>query len=205
MPRLPAADPRRQAEWGGDRYRRQGVELGPDRVRGRARAAAARRRRQLAWFRSRVTPIPQNSSATALLALLLDAADRSDEALALLAAVPQDDPLISQVRDVQVRILTDDKRFNDAYAIAAAAAEASGGRDRRLFAARRRSEVDGPTRRGGRCVRPRRRDCQRAGSKDELWSLLLLQANALEEANRWPEAKAALQQALAFARTSRCS
>ncbi len=35
------------------------------------------------------------------------------------------------------------------------------------------------------------------GPKDDLWSLLLLQANALEEANRWPEAKAALQQALA--------
>ena len=37
------------------------------------------------------------------------------------------------------------------------------------------------------------------GLKGELWSLLLLQANALEEANRWPEAKAALQQALAIA------
>jgi tetratricopeptide (TPR) repeat protein len=37
------------------------------------------------------------------------------------------------------------------------------------------------------------------GLKSELWPLLLLQANALEEANRWPEAKAALQEALAIA------
>ena len=40
---------------------------------------------------------------------------------------------------------------------------------------------------------------QAQSSKGELWSLLLLQASALEDANRWPEAKAALQQALALA------
>ena len=33
----------------------------------------------------------------------------------------------------------------------------------------------------------------------QLWSLLLLRASALEDADRWPEAKAALQQALALA------
>ena len=65
---------------------------------------------------------PQNSSATALLALLLDGQDRVDEALSLLRTVPPTDPLISQVRDVQVRILTDQKRLGEAYAIAAAAA-----------------------------------------------------------------------------------
>src|SRR5205085_4385075 len=35
--------------------------------------------------------------------------------------------------------------------------------------------------------------------KSELWSLLLLRAGALEDGNRWPEARAALQQALAIA------
>jgi Flp pilus assembly protein TadD len=35
--------------------------------------------------------------------------------------------------------------------------------------------------------------------KSELWTLLLLRASALEEGNRWPEARAALQQALAIA------
>jgi Flp pilus assembly protein TadD len=36
------------------------------------------------------------------------------------------------------------------------------------------------------------------GQRSELWSLQLLRANALEEADRWPEAKAALQQGLAL-------
>jgi Flp pilus assembly protein TadD len=35
--------------------------------------------------------------------------------------------------------------------------------------------------------------------KTETWQLLLLQASALEEINRWPEAKQALQKALAIA------
>jgi tetratricopeptide (TPR) repeat protein len=35
--------------------------------------------------------------------------------------------------------------------------------------------------------------------KSQLWTLLLLRANALQDANRWPEAKAALQQGLALA------
>jgi tetratricopeptide (TPR) repeat protein len=35
--------------------------------------------------------------------------------------------------------------------------------------------------------------------KSQLWPLLLVQANSFEEAGRWPETKAALQQALAIA------
>jgi hypothetical protein len=69
---------------------------------------------------------PDNSGATALLALLLDASDRGDEALALLATVRADDPLIGQVRDVQVRILDKAKRYNQAYGIAAAAVREPG-------------------------------------------------------------------------------
>jgi Flp pilus assembly protein TadD len=34
--------------------------------------------------------------------------------------------------------------------------------------------------------------------KPDIWSFLLLRASALEDANRWPEAKQALQQALAL-------
>ena len=37
------------------------------------------------------------------------------------------------------------------------------------------------------------------GVKDEVWPLLLVQAGALEEAHRWPEARTAVQQALAIA------
>ena len=142
---------------------------------------------------------PQNSSATALLGLLLDATGRSDEALALLAAVPPTDPLISQIRDVQVRILNGDKRLNDAYAIAAAAVKdpAAGIADYSrlgdvLEAMERHAEAADAF---GRSVAL----ANAQSLKTEMWSLLLLQANALEEANRWPEAKAALQQALALA------
>jgi tetratricopeptide (TPR) repeat protein len=142
---------------------------------------------------------PGNSGATALLALLLDSADRGQEALALLGTIPQNDALISQVRDVQARILTNDKRFNEAYAIAAAAANAPGAgmadysRLGDVFEAmNRHAEAANAF---GRAVAI----ANAQGSKDEVWPLLLLQASALEEANRWPEAKAALQQALAIA------
>ena len=71
---------------------------------------------------------PQSSSITALLALVLASQKRSDEALKLLRAVSPGDALIGQVRDVQTRILVDNKRFNEAYQIAASAAAATGAR-----------------------------------------------------------------------------
>ena len=37
------------------------------------------------------------------------------------------------------------------------------------------------------------------GLKAEQWPLLLLQASSLEEAKRWPEARAALQEGLGIA------
>jgi tetratricopeptide (TPR) repeat protein len=142
---------------------------------------------------------PQNSSPTALLALLYDAQDRSDEALTLLASIPQNDALISQVRDAQARILTNDKRLNEAYAIAASAAKAptAGLSDYSrlgdvLEAMDRHTEAAAAY---GRALAL----ANVQGMKDDLWSIQLLQASALEEANRWPEAKAALQQALALA------
>ncbi len=142
---------------------------------------------------------PANSGASALLALILDSQDRSIEAIALLATVPKDDSLISQVRDVQVRILTSDKRFDEAYAIAAGAAadRGAGMNDYSrlgdvLEAMGRHSQAADAF---GRAVTL----ANAQGLKTELWPLLLLQANSLEEANRWPEAKGALQQALTLA------
>jgi tetratricopeptide (TPR) repeat protein len=139
---------------------------------------------------------PQNSGATALLAVLLDANGRSDDALAMLATIPPNNSLISEIRDVQARILVKDKRLNEAYALAAAAAKdpAAGMDDYSrlgdvLEAMGRHSEAADAF---GRAVAL----ANAQGLKDDLWSLLLLQANTLEEANRWPEARAALQQAL---------
>ncbi|MEO7635613.1 MAG: tetratricopeptide repeat protein [Sphingomicrobium sp.] len=142
---------------------------------------------------------PANSSATALVALLLDAQDRSPEALALLQAVRRDDPLIAQVRDIQVKLLNDNKQFPQAFAIASAAAAmpgASSGDFSRLgdvYAAMKRHADAADA--YGRAVATERAQ----GPSSELWTLLLLRASALEDAGRWPEAKQALEEGLVIA------
>ncbi len=141
---------------------------------------------------------PQNSSATTLLALLLNAKGRPEQALALLRTVPRDDALITQVRDVQVRILMENNRLNDAYAAAYEASRsplATAGDFSRLGDVyqemKRHNEAAAMY---GRAIAIARAEGQTA----QLWPLLLLQADALEQGGRWPEAKAALQQALAL-------
>ena len=142
---------------------------------------------------------PQNNSATALLALLLAGQGRSSEALALLRSVPPNDALTSQVRDVEVRILRDQKNNNEAYRVAAAAASspnADVGDYSRfgdvLQSMNRYNEAADAYGRAIAFAQAQKLDSQ-------LWSLLLLRAGSLEEANRWPEARAALQQALTLA------
>ena len=142
---------------------------------------------------------PQSSSTIALLALLLSGQNRTDEALALLRSVPPSDALISEVRDVQTRILTNDKRLNEAYQVAAAAA-APAGAEATDFS--RLGDVFQAMKRHGQAADAYGRAvaiAQAQNLKSELWTLLLLRASALEEANRWPEARGALQQALALA------
>jgi tetratricopeptide (TPR) repeat protein len=142
---------------------------------------------------------PGNSSATMLLALLLDGQDRSDEALALVRSIPADDALIGAARDVQVRILSDRKRLNEAYAIAAPVAAMPGAsindfaRLGELYQAMNRFNEAAEA--YGRAIAL----SSAGGVKTELWTLLLLRANALESANRWPEARAVLEQALTLA------
>ena len=142
---------------------------------------------------------PQNSSATVLLALLLDGQDRSDEALALLRSIPPNDALASEVRDSQARILADGKRYNDAYAIAATAAAAPTATATDFS---RLGDVYQAMKRYNEAANAYGRAAaltEAQGRKGDLWSLLLLQASALQEANRWPETKAALEKALALA------
>ena len=142
---------------------------------------------------------PQNVSATALLALLLANQDRTDEALRLLRSIQKDNALLGQARDVEVKILTDNKRLNEAFATASAAANASGASVNDLsrlggvYDAMKRYNEAAAT--YGRAIAL----AQQQGLKSQLWPLLLLQANAFEQADRWPETKAALQQALAIA------
>ena len=140
-----------------------------------------------------------NSSTAMLLALLLDAEDRSDEALALLRSIPENDALISHTRDVQVRILSDRKRYNEAFAIAAPAAarpDADIGDFSRLGelyqAMDRHNEAADAY---GKAVAL----LKAQGVRTDLWTLLLLRASALESANRWPEARQVLEEALKIA------
>jgi len=141
---------------------------------------------------------PQDRATTALLALLLSTQDRTSEALALLRSVPNDDPLISEIRDVQVRILTDGKRYDEAYQVAATAAGAPGAdmsdfsRLGDVLQAMKRHQAAADA--YGRAIAL----AQAQRLRGDLWSLLLLRASALEDAGRWPDAKVALQQALAL-------
>ena len=142
---------------------------------------------------------PQNGSATMLLAMLLAGQDRGDEALALLRSIPAGDVLLSQVRDVQVRILRDQKKDDEAYRIAATAAAAPG------------ADVGDFSRLGDVLQSMKRHDAaaeaygraiayaQAQKLDGQLWTLLLLRASALEDGGRWPEARSALQQALTLA------
>jgi tetratricopeptide (TPR) repeat protein len=142
---------------------------------------------------------PRNSSATALLALLLASQDRTDEALAVLRTVPRDDALASAVRDVAAKILTDNKRDAEAYAIAASAVA---GPNATISDYSRLGDVLQAMKRNNEAANAYGRAVALAhaqGLKADLWPLLLLQANALEEAKRWPEAKQALQEALTIA------
>jgi tetratricopeptide (TPR) repeat protein len=142
---------------------------------------------------------PQNSSATALLALLLDGQDRTDEALAVLGTIPPNDALVSQARDVQVRILSQNKRLNEAYAVAATAVRQPGAGmadySRLGDVLEAMKHYDPAADAYGRAVALARAN----GNNSEVWPLLLLRASSLEEGKRWPEAKADLLQALAIA------
>ena len=142
---------------------------------------------------------PHNSNATILLAQVLEAAGNTEPALAALRAIPDSDPLAPRARDFLVRILASHKRYADAYGVAAPLASRSGATVADLTrlgdvysAMDRQSDAAGAY---GRAVALARTQ----GVKDELWPLLLVQAGALEEAKRWPEARTAVQQALAIA------
>ena len=142
---------------------------------------------------------PQNSGAAILLALLFDGNGQAEQALSVLQSVGPNDALAPQVRDIQVRILIDEKRLNDAYAIAAAPGfgpNATVGDLSRLGdvyeAMKRHDDAAGAY---GKAVALARKQ----GLKEQVWPLLLLQASSLEEGKRWPEARAALSQALEIA------
>jgi tetratricopeptide (TPR) repeat protein len=142
---------------------------------------------------------PRNSAGAVLLALLLENQGRVEPALAVLNSVPDADPLAPQARDAAARILVDQKRFDEALALARSTTMAPGATVSDfarlgdvLQSSKRSNEAADAY---GRAIALTRAQ----GQPSDLWPLLLLQATALEQAGRWPETKQALQAALALA------
>jgi tetratricopeptide (TPR) repeat protein len=141
---------------------------------------------------------PENSSASILLGNFLADDDRLDDALAAFRSVPAGDPLAAEAMDAQARALTRAKRFGEALALANRAASASAA-DAGDFA--RLADVYSSMKRYNEAAAAYKQAIVRSAGADkaQLWPLLLLQANALESAGRWPEAKAALGAAIGMA------
>ena len=138
---------------------------------------------------------PANSEATILLALLHDGDGRPDDALALLGTVPADDLLVGEALDVETRILGDKGDYQRALSRAQAAVQSSGagphdfGRLANVLGDMER-HTEAAAAYGEAIARTER------GSNAQLWTLHLLRAASLEQADRWGEAKAELEQAM---------
>ena len=142
---------------------------------------------------------PKNSSATALMAVLLQTRDRDQEALALLRAIPASDALSSPIRDLEAQILIEEENLPAAFGIAAAAASAPGA-GAADFA--RLGNVQTAMGRFDEAARSFDRAVAMAkdiGVRDEIWPLYLLHADALSKANRWDDVKRSLHAALEIA------
>ena len=138
---------------------------------------------------------PANSEATILLALLQDGDGRPNDALALLGTVPADDLLVGEALDVETRILGDKGDYQQALSRAQLAVRSPGagphdfGRLANVLGDMER-HTEAAAAYGEAIARTER------GSNAELWTLHLLRAASLEQADRWGEAKSELEKAM---------
>ena len=141
---------------------------------------------------------PESSAASVMLGLMLARHDRVNEALAALRSVPADDPLSPHARDAEARALIGADRQGEALQVAQRAIS-SGNNGVSDYA--RLGDVLANMKRHEEAAAAYGRAFQYVaqGTPEERWPLLLLQASALEEANRWPETRQLLGQALALA------
>jgi len=141
---------------------------------------------------------PDNSAVAVMLGALLDRRDRTPEALAVLRTVPNADPLAPQARDAEIRALIGSDRDQEALQAAQRAIE-SGMTAVSDYA--RLGDAYAALKHYGDAAGAYGRALQLAANAkpEDRWPLLLLQASALEQGNRWPEARAALTTALALA------
>ena len=144
--------------------------------------------------------MPDNNESSIVLGLLLDQAGRSNDALAAFATVPADDFLIAQARDARVRSLLKARRDDDALAIARAAASA---RDADSVDFVRLGDTYEAMERHGEAADAYLRAVAampaNGPGSSEAWTAYLLAGSSLEEAGRWPEARAAVEKAMTLA------
>ena len=138
---------------------------------------------------------PTNSEASILLALLFDGDGNSEDALHILTNVPADDLLAGEALDVETRILSEKGRNDQALARAHAATVAPTAAPQDF---ERLANVLGDMNRHAEAAAAYGKAIsltQNAGSRPN-WTLHLLRAASLEQADRWVEAKAELDTAL---------
>jgi len=138
---------------------------------------------------------PGNSEGTILLALLYDGDGRPEAALALLRTVRTDDLLAGEALDIETRILGDKSDFPRALARAQAATQGAGAGPHDFA---RLANVLGDMERHTEAAAAYGEAINRTerGANPELWTLHLLRAASLEQADRWGEAKVELESAL---------
>ena len=141
---------------------------------------------------------PENSSTTITLGLMLDRHDRVDDAIAAFRSVPTSDGLASRARDGEVRALDGAGRKDEAVQVAQRAI-ADGLNSVTDYA--RLGDAYEAVDKHAEAAAAYTQALQLAGNAraEDRWPLMVLQASALEEGDRWAEARAILLQALALA------
>ena len=141
---------------------------------------------------------PESSASSVMLGLMLARRDRTSDAVEVLRSIPANDPLSLQARDAEVRALITAEREAEALQIAQRVASSS---DAGVADYARLGDVLANMKRHEAAAAAYARAHQYVanGLPQERWPLLLLQASSLEEADRWPEARQLLGQALVLA------
>ena len=143
---------------------------------------------------------PDSAESAIVLGLLLDQSGRRQDALAAFATVSRDDLLASQARDAQVRTLVRLNRKGDALALArdaARARDADAGDYSRLGDVH--EAMDDHATAADAYLRSIALMPSVGPGSSDTWSGYLLAASALEQAGRWPEARATVSKGLALA------